>query len=56
MTSIRTALASALALATLCTLGAYASHEVTQAAVSHSMAGPITCCYAKTSHPAPRAK
>jgi hypothetical protein len=50
MTSIRTALASALAVATLCTLGAYASHEAaSQAGVSHPTAGPVLCCYARTS-------
>jgi hypothetical protein len=50
MTSIRTALASALTIAALCTFGAYASHEAaTQAAVSRPTAGPVPCCFAMTS-------
>jgi hypothetical protein len=52
MTSIRTALASALTVAALCTLGAYASHEATstvsRSAVNGQLANPILCCTAKT--------
>jgi hypothetical protein len=48
MISIRTALASALTVMALGTLGAYASHEaVTQAArpaISHVTAGEEPCC------------
>jgi hypothetical protein len=52
MTSIRTALASALTVAALCTLGVYASHEATstvsRSAVNGQLANPITCCAATT--------
>ena len=57
MTRIRTAVTSALAVAALCTLGAYASHETaTQAAVTHTMAGPIPCCWAMTGQAAATTK
>jgi hypothetical protein len=52
MTRIRTALASALTVAALCTLGAYASHEATTtlngSAVNRTLANPVLCCDAIT--------
>jgi hypothetical protein len=48
MISIRTALASALTVAALSTVGVYVSHEAStqtsRPAVSHVQAGPLPCC------------